>query len=107
MALVDRADPVVSLTEQATLLRLSRASLYYRPVAPSPEEVACKQWIDEIYTATPFYGARRIAAQLAREGPPLTRKTVARYMGEMHLTALSSGVAFAHSGPERLAQTLL
>jgi len=88
---VDRADPDVSLTEQAALLSLSRSSLYYQPVRPSPEEVALKHRIDEIYTATPFYGARRVAAQLAREGQPLNRKTVARYMAEMRLTAIYPG----------------
>jgi len=91
LALVDRADPDLSLTEQAALLGLSRSSLYYQPVGPSPEEVALKHRIDEIYTATPFYGARRIAAQLARDGHPLNRKTVARYMAEMRLTALYPG----------------
>ena len=88
---MDRADPDVSRTEQATLLTLSRSSLYYRPVGPRVEEVALKRRIDEIYTATPFYGARRIAAQLAREGQPVNRKTVARYMAEMRLTALYPG----------------
>jgi putative transposase len=88
---VDRADPDVALTEQATLLTLSRSSLYYRPVGPSAEEVALKHRIDEIYTATPFYGARRIAAQLALEGQPVNRKTVARYMAEMRLTAIYPG----------------
>jgi putative transposase len=89
--LVDRADPDVSLKDQAALLTLSRSSLYYRPVEPSAEEVALKHRIDEIYTATPFYGARRIAAQLAREGQPINRKTIARYMAEMRLNAIYPG----------------
>lgn len=91
LALVNRADPDLSLKEQAALLGLSRASLYYQPVGPSPEELALKQRIDEIYTASPFYGARRIAAQLAREGRAVNRKTVARYMAEMCLTAIYPG----------------
>jgi putative transposase len=91
VALVDRTAPDLSLSEQTMLLSLSRSSLYYRPVGPSPEEVALKHRIDAIYTATPFYGARRIAAQLAREGHPLNRKTVARYMAEMRLTAIYPG----------------
>jgi putative transposase len=53
--------------------------------------VALKHRIDAIYTAQPFYGARRIAAQLAREGHPINRKTVARYMAEMRLTAIYPG----------------
>jgi putative transposase len=53
--------------------------------------VALKHRIDEIYTVTPFYGARRIAAQLTHEGQPVNRKTVARYMAEMRLTAIYPG----------------
>jgi putative transposase len=100
VALVDRADPALSLTEQAALLGLSRSSLYYQPVGPSPEEVALKHRIDEIYTATPFYGARRIAAQLAREGQPVNRKTVARYMAEMRLTAIYPGPNLSKRGAQ-------
>ncbi len=91
VALVDRADPAVSLKDQATLLRLSRASLYYQPVPPSPEEVALQHRIDAIYTATPFYGAQRIAAQRPRAGQPVNRKTVARHMAAMRLTAIYPG----------------
>jgi putative transposase len=91
LALVDRADPDLSLKDQAALLGLSRSSLYYQPAPPSPEEVALKHRIDEIYTATPFYGARRIAAQLTREGQAVNRKTVARYMADMRLTAIYPG----------------
>jgi putative transposase len=90
-ALLDRADPALSLKEQAALLGISRSSLYYQPSGPTPEEVALKHRIDEIYTAQPFYGARRIAAQLAVEGHPINRKTVARYMAEMRLTAIYPG----------------
>ncbi len=42
------------VSQQADLLGLNRSSLYYRPVAPSPEEVAIKHRIDEIYTKYPF-----------------------------------------------------
>jgi putative transposase len=40
---------------------------------------------------SPFYGARRIAAQLQREGMGINRKTVARYMSEMGITAIYPG----------------
>ena len=43
------------LRVQAELLSLSRSSLYYRPVLPSPQEVAIKHRIDEIYTACLLY----------------------------------------------------
>lgn len=79
------------LRVQATLLTLSRASLYYQPVLPSPQEVALKHRIDEIYTAYPFYGSRRITAQLEHEGLPLNRKTVQRHMREMGIAGIAPG----------------
>jgi len=76
---------------QAALLSLNRSGLYYVPVPPSPEEVAFKHRIDEIYTAHPYYGYRRIAGQLHREGRAINQKTVARYMQEMGLSAVYPG----------------
>jgi putative transposase len=72
--LVERGRPDVPLVTQADLLGLSRSSLYDQPVAPAPEEVALKHRIDALYTECPFYGSRRIAAVLGREGSALNRK---------------------------------
>lgn len=44
-----------------------------------------------MYTQAPFYGARKIAAQLQREGMGINRKTVGRYMQEMGIAAISPG----------------
>ncbi len=76
---------------QADLLSVSRASLYYQPRPPSAEEVQLKHRIDEIYTQLPYYGSRKIAAQLQREGMGINRKTVARYMQEMGISAIYPG----------------
>lgn len=81
----------VSLTAQAHILGLSRSSLYYRPVPPSATEVAAKHRIDELYLEFPYYGARRMAAQLQREGQSIDRKTARKYMQEMGLIALYPG----------------
>jgi putative transposase len=91
VALVDRARSELPLSLQADLLSLSRASLYYQPRPPSAEEVQLKHRIDEIYTQSPFYGARKIAAQLQREGMGINRKTVGRYMSEMGIAAIYPG----------------
>ncbi len=79
------------MSTQAQLLSLNRSGLYYQPVPPSAEEVACKHRIDELYTAHCYYGSRRIAAQLHREGQSINQKTVARYMQEMGLAAVYPG----------------
>lgn len=86
--LVEREDNSLSLVAQARLLSLHRSGLYYQPAPPSVREVALKHRIDEIYTACPFYGARKIAAQLRQEGHETCRETVRQYMREMGLAAI-------------------
>ena len=78
------------LKTQADLLGLSRASLYYQAVPPSAEEIAIKHRIDEIYTAHPFYGSRRIAVAL-RPQFVVNRKAVQRHMQEMGLAGICPG----------------
>jgi putative transposase len=65
--------------------------LYYTPLAPSPEEVALKHRIDAIYTDRPYYGVRRITAQLRRDGIRVNHKAVARHMREMGLAGICPG----------------
>jgi putative transposase len=60
-------------------------------VAPAPEEVALKHRIDAIYTDRPYYGIRRITAQLRREGILVNHKAVARHMREMGLAGICPG----------------
>jgi len=91
VALVERGHSDVPLVTQADLLGVSRSSLYYQPVAPAPEEVALKHRIDALYTEYPFYGSRRIAAVLGREGIVLNRKAVQRHMREMGIAGISPG----------------
>lgn len=79
------------MTVQADLLSLSRRSLYYQPVPPSPEEVALKHRIDELYTAHPFYGSRKLAVLLSEEFGPVNRKRVQRYMQEMGIAGIAPG----------------
>jgi putative transposase len=88
---VEEDPEALPLRTQADLLGLSRASLYYQPVAPSPEEVALKHRIDAIYTAHPFYGSRRLTVLLREEFGPINRKRVQRYMREMGIAGIAPG----------------
>jgi putative transposase len=81
----------IPLTVQADLLSVSRSSLYYRPRQPTAEEVALKHRIDAIYTHYPFFGSRRITAQLRREGIQINRKAVQRHMHEMGIAGICPG----------------
>lgn len=90
MALLERDDPDLCLTTQCDLLSLNRTSLYYQPAPPSPKELYLKRRIDEIYTAWPFYGSRKITAVLWDE-MIVNRKTVQRHMREMGLAGICPG----------------
>ncbi len=78
--MIERAASDLPLTTQTELLSLNRSSLYYQPHPARAEEVQLKHRIDEVYTQSPFYRARRIAAQLQREGMSINWKTVGQYM---------------------------
>lgn len=80
----------MSLQAQCALLSLNRTSLYYQGVGPSAEELAIKRRIDEIYTAHPYYGSRRITVALQNE-LPVSRPTVQRYMREMGIAGVCPG----------------
>jgi putative transposase len=88
---VDREDGALPLRTQTDLLSLNRTRLYYVAVAPSPEELALKRRIDEVYTRWPFYGVRRITAYLQQAGVTVNHKAVARHMREMGIAGIAPG----------------
>ena len=90
--LVDFDCPEFPLSTQSMLLGVSRSGLYDQPVPPSAEEVLLRHRIDEIYTRWPFFGSRRIAAVLTREGLIVGRDRVQTAMREM-------GIEGIHPGP--------
>ena len=53
--------------------------------------MAIKHRIDEIYTAHPFYGSRKLTVVLAEAFGPINRKRVQRYMREMGIAAIAPG----------------
>ncbi len=75
---MEREEHELPLSLQADLLGISRSSLYYQPRPPSLEEITIKHRIDELYTDYPFYGSRKMRAQLQREGMEVNRKAVQR-----------------------------
>jgi putative transposase len=72
------------------LLQLNRSGLYYQPQSPAADEIAIKHRIDELYTAHPFYGSRKITALLQPDWP-VNRKRIQRYMREMGIAGLRPG----------------
>lgn len=61
--LIVRNHADISISRQAELLGISRASIYYAPL-PNPEEARITRAIDEIFTKYPFYGSRKMKGAL-------------------------------------------
>jgi putative transposase len=87
-SLVERAAPDLSIVAQCRLLKVARSSLYWRPAAVSEDDLRLMRRIDELYLATPFYGARRMVAVLRRDGWTVNRKRVRRLMRVMRIEAI-------------------
>lgn len=87
-ALLELGHPQLSLRRQCALLGLARSSLYDRPVPVSAEDLQLMRLLDEQYTATPFYGVRRMTAWLRGLGYAVNPKHVRRVLRQMGLTAL-------------------
>jgi len=85
---VDRRHPSLSVVRQCRLLDISRSGLYYQPTGISEEDLTLMKLIDRQYLATPFYGARKIAAWLKHQGYTVNRKRVRHLMRIMGLRAI-------------------
>jgi hypothetical protein len=92
---------LISLWKATAPERWRCSSLYYRPVPPSPEELALKHRIDEIFTAHPFYGSRLITAQLRRDAVVVNRKAIQPHMREMSIEAIGPKPNPSKSASER------
>jgi putative transposase len=76
------------ITRQARLLGISRANVYYRPVAASAEDLRQMRRIDELHLELPFAGSRMLRDLLVQEGFRIGRKHVATLMRRMGIEAI-------------------
>ena len=89
-AVVDANHSEISISRQCDLLVLNRSSYYRKPSRKRREgTVMLMSAIDEIYTAHPFFGARRIRDELREKGIRTSRRRVRRLMEMMGLETLS------------------
>ncbi len=86
--MINPAHPKLSIVRQCELVGLSRSTWYYEPTPESAEDLALKALIDRIFTDAPYYGSRKMAEMLRREGHSVNRKRVQRLMREMGLEAI-------------------
>jgi putative transposase len=78
----------LTVKRQCELLGLNRTGVYYQP-RPVPEpDLRLMRRIDELHLEFPYYGARRLAQQLKREGWDVGRLHLRSLMRRMGIAAL-------------------
>ena len=86
--MLDRADKALSIRRQCMLLGIARSGVYRPPRPANDNDLALMRRIDELFTAWPFLGSRRMTAMLKAEGLQVNRKRVQRLMRKMGIAAL-------------------
>ena len=85
--MIDRTHEL-PLTRQAWVLKLARSSLYYRPRAVSPADLAIMRRMDELHLDYPFAGSRMLRDLLRSEGVRIGRAHVTTLMRRMRIEAI-------------------
>jgi putative transposase len=97
--LVDRKPGELSIRRQCELLGIARSGVYRPPVPANDNDLALMRRIDELFTAWPFLGSRRMTAMLRAEGQAVNRKRVQRLMRKMGIAALGPKPRTTKSAP--------
>ena len=87
-ALLDRDHAVLSIRRQCALVRVARSGIYQPPPPANDNDLVLTRRLDELYTAWPVLGSRRMTAMLRAEGHLINRKRVQRLMRRMGIAAL-------------------
>jgi putative transposase len=85
--MIDRTHDV-PITQQARLLQLSRASVYYTPRAVPAIDLARMKRLDALHLELPFAGSRMLRDLLRGEGETIGRDHVRTLMRRMGITAI-------------------
>jgi putative transposase len=86
--LLDRDHGRLSIRRQCRLLGIARSGVYRLPRPANDNDLALTRRIDELFTAWPFLGSRRLTTLLRSEGHAINRKRVQRPMRQMGIAAL-------------------
>src|ERR1700689_5370397 len=73
-AMLDRADKSLSVRRQCALLSVARSGVYRERKPANDNDAALMRRLDELFTAWPFLGSRRMTAMLRAEGVNVNRK---------------------------------
>ena len=86
--MIEKAHSQLSIRRQAKLLRVNRNRLDRPAKALSQTDEAIMKELDEIYTAYPFYGQRKLRLELRDHGRFIGRTRLRRLMRVMGIEAL-------------------
>lgn len=100
--MIDRELPDLSVRRQCELLKVSRSGLYYEPEPTSPDELALMRRIDELHLQRPFFGSRKLADALRKEGREANRKRVQRLMRLMGIESMAPKPKTSEPHPEHV-----
>jgi putative transposase len=87
-ARLERGHSDLSIRRQCKLLSVARSNVYRLPRPADDDDLLMMRLIDELFTAWPFLGSRRIAFMLREKGYSINRKRVQRLMRKMGIEAL-------------------
>lgn len=86
-----QANHNIPISTQCSLLGIGRSSYYYQPAGESPKNLQYMRIIDEQYMRTPYYGYRKMAAWMVRQGHLVNEKRIKRLMRIMGLQGAVPG----------------
>jgi putative transposase len=86
--MVGKEHNTLSVRKQCELLQLNRSTLYYKEVETDAETIELTRLIDQLFTAHPYFGARRMRELLKRAGKNVNRKRIRRLMKLMGLETI-------------------
>jgi putative transposase len=91
----------LSVSRQCELVGLNRSCFYKgERNGAKQQDVLLMNEIDRIYTDCPFYGSRRITAELNRRGMNVNRKRIQRLMRIMGIYGQTPGIMTSRAHPE-------
>lgn len=85
--MIEQNEDVISIRRQSSLLGVARSNIYYSAM-PIKQDTDLANEIHDIWQEMPFYGYRRITAELRRRSYFVNHKLVRRIMWEMGIEAL-------------------
>ena len=99
--MIEPEHPQLSVVRQCELVSISRSGFYHRPAGETPLNLALMRLIDAQFLETPWYGSRKMARHLRREGYAVGRKRMRRLMARMGLAPIYQRPRTTIAHPER------